>query len=49
MVIVVQYTIPISYTQEDELLSYLDNYSGPFISYILTSGKAHIDAIDFNQ
>jgi len=49
MLILMQYEIPISYTEDTEKIMYLNHYRGPFISYLMTIGKAHIDAIDFGQ
>ena len=49
MVVVMYYSIPIPYKYDDEKNSYLNEYQGPFISYVLNMGRAHIDAINFDQ
>jgi len=49
LLITIQYTTPLPYIEDIDVLPYLDEYKGPFISYLTYSGRAHIDSIDFGQ
>lgn len=49
MAVIMQYALPISEASDEDKENYLNQYTGPFISYLFSKGKAHIDAIDFGQ
>jgi hypothetical protein len=48
MFLSLHYTIPIQSINLDPIL-YLNQYEGPFISYLMYTGKVHFDVIDFGQ
>lgn len=50
MIIIMQYTTPSKYSNDEGIfVKYLNEYTGPFISYLINVGKAHIDSINLGQ